>query len=90
GGEIDIIALDGKTLVFIEVKARGKNSLGSPFEAVDFRKAAKIERAAQAYIAQKNLYDIAARFDVAAVYLGESPIRVEIIKDAFQQSSSWA
>ena len=42
-GELDIIAKDGETLVFIEVKTRSNNAFGYPFEAVDSRKKHKLQ-----------------------------------------------
>lgn len=89
GGEIDIIALDGMTLVFVEVKARGDSSLGTPFEAVDFRKVARLEHAARLFIASKKLEDVCVRFDVVGVSLDTVPPRLELIRDAFHPASAW-
>ncbi len=66
-GEIDIIARDGAELVFIEVKTRSSLSFGSPAEAVTPRKQRQISRAAQWYLAEQQLFDVPARFDVIAV-----------------------
>lgn len=65
-GEIDIIAKDGKYLVFVEVKYRGTTACGSPFEAVDYKKQKKISKVAQ-YYCMKHGYDetMPCRFDVA-------------------------
>ncbi|WP_375489517.1 YraN family protein [uncultured Jatrophihabitans sp.] len=46
GGELDIVARDGATLVFVEVKTRSSRAYGLPAEAVDARKAARIRRLA--------------------------------------------
>lgn len=64
-GEIDLIALDGDTLVFVEVKLR--RGAFDPFEAVDARKQAQVSRAAFDYMRRRGLYDRPARFDVVAV-----------------------
>lgn len=66
-GEIDIIARDGSVLVFIEVKTRSGTSYGSPAAAVNTRKQRQISRAAQCYLAEHNLFDSPARFDVVSV-----------------------
>lgn len=83
-GEIDIIARDGAVLVFIEVKTRSGLGYGSPAEAVTARKQRQISRAAQWYLAEQQLFDVPARFDVIAV-LGNGPAadRIEHIDNAF-------
>lgn len=79
-GEIDIIAWDGKILVFIEVKYRKNLKMGSPLEAVDKRKQTTIRRVAAYYLYEKRLsFEMPVRFDVVGI-LGE---KIELIKDAF-------
>lgn len=69
GGEIDIIARDGKTLVYIEVKTRGQKTFGLPEEAVNRFKVRFLERAAKFYRAKrKNLPEL-ERIDVVSVDL---------------------
>ncbi len=86
-GEIDIIAMDGKTLVFAEVKTRASLLFGHPSEAVDQRKMHKIERAASHYISTRKA-DARARFDVISVSIGpDGEADVEHIKDAFELGS---
>ena len=82
-GEIDIIARDGESLVFVEVKTRRSSRFGSPFEAVDFRKQQQISRVALAFMTQHRCGEVPVRFDVIGVHLEESP-RVELIKNAFE------
>ncbi len=65
-GEIDIIARDGATIVFIEVKARMTRAFGSPLSAVDHRKRARIRAVAADYL-QFAAPDLKARFDVLAI-----------------------
>ena len=66
-GEIDIIAMDGSDLVFIEVKTRSGFNFGSPAAAVTTRKQRQISKAAQCYLAEQKLFDSPARFDVVSV-----------------------
>jgi putative endonuclease len=70
-GEIDVIALDGGTVCFIEVKTRRSEAAGGPEEAVDPRKVRRIVRASQAYRAAHRLHDTPVRFDVLAVRVQE-------------------
>jgi len=82
GGEIDIIAQDGKELVFVEVKTRKGQRFGHPFEAVDSRKRQRLVKAALAYMSEQGL-EMAARFDVIAVFSEKNAFRVEILHNAF-------
>ena len=63
-GEIDLIAKDGDTVVFIEVKARPSARMGRGMSAVHFDKQRRIRAAASAYLHQKKLNDLVCRFDV--------------------------
>ena len=82
-GEIDLVALDGQTVVFVEVKTRTGTAHGSPFDAVDGRKQRQIIRAARHFLAAKRLLDRPARFDVVGVWWeGDAP-RCELIRNAF-------
>lgn len=84
-GEIDIIAKDGVTLVFVEVKTRSDSAFGSPAAAVTIRKQRQICRAAQCYLAEHGLFGTPARFDVIAIYLGKNGRQhIELITDAFE------
>jgi putative endonuclease len=68
-GEIDIIAWDGATLVFVEVKTKGQTAFGVPQAMVHGRKQQKIVSAAMTYIQQRAIQGVALRFDVVAVTL---------------------
>ena len=82
-GEIDLIATNGGTLIFIEVKARTDDAKGTPAAAVDERKQARIRRAAEWYCARYRTQDRSVRFDVVAIS-GRGPSRrIELLKDAF-------
>ncbi|NIM89610.1 MAG: YraN family protein [Candidatus Aminicenantes bacterium] len=83
-GEIDIIAYDGKTLVFVEVKARKSQKFGSPEEAVTSWKQRQIKRVAQGFLAQNNLQDTECRFDVLSLSFNEkNGHQIKHLKDAF-------
>lgn len=66
-GEIDIIAQDGKVIVFVEVKRRSTLAFGRPIEAVDARKQQKIRKVAEFYLMIKHKSENDARFDVIEV-----------------------
>jgi putative endonuclease len=87
GAEIDLVALDRETLVFIEVKARSSHRYGAPEEAVDRNKRRFLIRAARAFLKRKGLLGRARRYDVAAVELdGEGmPGAVRWTTDAFSE-----
>lgn len=78
-GEVDIIAKDGNTLVFLEVKSRESCAFCRPCEAVDMQKQNKIKRVAISYLKYKNLNNVDVRFDVIEI-LGDE---VNYIKNAF-------
>ena len=67
GGELDLVARDGKVLVFIEVKTRTDLEKGNPVEAVTPAKQRKLVRAAEAYIAFRPPIDLDVRFDVIGI-----------------------
>lgn len=69
-GEVDLIAQDGETLVFVEVKARSSSSFGPAESAVDRRKQRRIVKAALAYL-QRRREEHPVRFDVVAIQGGE-------------------
>lgn len=66
-GEADIVAFDGDTLCFIEVKTRRGAEKGFPEEAVDARKRAKYEKIAACYLKEHEYVDVHVRFDVIAI-----------------------
>ncbi len=84
-GEIDLIAREGKTLVFVEIKTRSSSDYGLPQDAVDRFKQKKMIEVARSYLAERHLTeDIPARFDVVAIHLTPTGPDIELIKDAFQ------
>jgi len=89
-GELDIIALDGRTIVFVEVKTRTSADAGHPAEAIDARKQRRMTQAALAYLKAKRLLENSARFDVIAITWStttRTPI-IEHYKNAFEATGS--
>lgn len=78
-GEIDLVARDGKYLVFCEVKYRSGCGSGHPLEAVDLRKQKILSRCALYYLTGKGLQDVPCRFDVVSMMDDE----ILVIKNAF-------
>ncbi len=84
-GELDIVAREGKTLVFVEVRSRRDDRLGSPEESVDARKQAKLVALAEAYLAELPEPPAACRIDVVVVEVRAGVVRrLELIRDAVQ------
>jgi len=83
-GEVDLIAKDGETLVFIETKTRKGASLAYAKEAVDARKRRQLSRVALAFMKANNCCEVKSRFDVVAVSLQGKHERIEVIKNAFE------
>ena len=79
--EVDIIAIDGNELVFIEVKARAHDRFGYPEESVDDAKQEAIQSVAEAYISNEG-WNGDIRFDIIAITFSESPPVYHMI-DAF-------
>ena len=88
GGEVDIIAWDGPTMVFIEVKTKGQTAFGAPQAMVHGRKQKKIVHVAMVYVQQHQMQEVNIRFDVVAItLLPGSPPEVTHVPGAFTPSS---
>lgn len=84
-GEIDLVALDGAVVVFVEVKTRSGVRYGLPAAAVTPRKQARIARAALSYLTRFRLHDRTCRFDVVEVRRGpRGELSADHIRDAFR------
>jgi putative endonuclease len=81
-GEIDLIAKDGDTIVFIEVKARNSDKFGSPLESITPSKQKKIVAVARGYLMVNNIVDTDLRFDVIAIDKSTDPPTIEHLKNA--------
>ena len=84
-GEIDLIALDRDTVVFVEVKFRTGTDRAAPLLAVNFKKREDVAKAAALYMARRGLLGRPVRFDVIGITWGAdgSELRVEHVENAF-------
>lgn len=83
-GEIDIIAYDGETLCFVEVRYRKQNTFGGATASVDINKQRKLIKAASLYLQQNNLTNkVACRFDVFAIQGEVNRLEFNWLKNAF-------
>ncbi len=81
GGEVDLVTLDGETLVFVEVRARQSLAFGYPEETVGWRKRRRLVQAARVFLTRYPQHGARpCRFDVVAFY-GD---RIHLITDAFR------
>lgn len=79
-GEIDLVAQQGSTLVFVEVRARASRSFGGAAESIGFAKRRKLIAAANLFLAAREL-DGACRFDAVLIEDGK---RTRWVRDAFR------
>jgi putative endonuclease len=80
--ELDIIAMDNKTMIFVEVKTRSDDRMGRPEEAVDTRKRGLMIKAAIAYM-HISRHDWAIRFDIIGIVIKDDVPYIDHIQDAF-------
>jgi putative endonuclease len=83
GGEIDIVAVDGATVVFVEVKARDGSAFGGGSEAVTALKRHRLTATARDFLARHRLEARPCRFDVVAIDVSSGAPRLEVIRNAF-------
>ena len=84
-GDIDIVALDGRTVVFVEVRSRSDHAHGHPAETVGHAKQRRIAELATAYIHRHRLHDCSVRIDVVTVtFATDSRPVVEHFQNAFE------
>lgn len=82
-GEIDIIAYDRETLVFLEVKSRRSHKFGFPEEALTSAKQKQLKKVALGYCTLHNIQDVECRFDVISLTYDDEGYTVSHIKNAF-------
>ena len=78
------VALDDGVIVFVEVRSRRGDLLGTPLESVDGRKQARVARVAQHFCAARGWIDRDARFDVIGIRFDREPPAVEHVRGAFE------
>jgi putative endonuclease len=83
-GEIDVVAWQGATLLFVEVKTRSSAQFGEPEGAVDLEKQQKLIRAGRDYARRANVEWERTRFDIVSVVVEKPRVRIEWIRDAFR------
>lgn len=85
-GELDLVAVDGRTVVFIEVKTRTSHDAGHPADAVDAAKQRRLTRLALSYMKRHDLLECSARFDVVAITwpAGRGQPTIEHFQNAFE------
>jgi putative endonuclease len=82
-GELDIVARDRGTLVFVEVKSRATRNFGEAVEAVTGLKRRRMMRLALEFVSRHRLGDCACRFDVVAVHFEDGRSAIEVFENAF-------
>jgi putative endonuclease len=85
-GEVDLVATDGDTLAFIEIKTRRGRPIDYVKEAVNARKMRQISKVALFYMKANDCCETKARFDVVAVSIAGDRPEIEVIKNAFEMS----
>jgi len=83
-GEIDLIAREGRELVFVEVRSRRSDWRGSALESVTARKQAQVARVARYFLAANGLGECESRFDVIGIDFGAEPPGIDHIRGAFE------
>ncbi len=82
-GELDIVARDGATLVFVEVKARTGQVFGTAAEAVTPLKQMRMTRLADEYLMKHHIHECPCRFDVVSIHFDAGAADIEVIQNAF-------
>ena len=84
GGELDIVARDGATIVFVEVKAREGHEFGDASEAVTAWKQRTMTRLAVDYVTRHHLTGCPCRFDVVSIHFEDGMPVIEVFRNAFE------
>jgi len=85
-GEIDIVAREGETLTFVEVRTRRGDCFGTPEESITLAKQAKLVELAQSYLQEAKLEEVDWRIDVVAIEMGK---RGEVKRVALIRNAVW-
>ena len=84
-GELDIVALDGETVAFVEVRSKKEGSFGPPGASINGEKSRRITRAAWNFLTKKGIRDRDCRFDVVSIVYqeGMKAPQISLFKNAF-------
>jgi len=86
-GEIDIVAKEDESIVFVEVKTRCSTDFGLPEEALSYDKKRRLSKLALGYLAHRRIKDTNCRFDVVSILMDNKKVskvkHIELIKNAF-------
>jgi putative endonuclease len=86
-GEIDIVAKENESIVFVEVKTRCSTDFGLPEEALSYDKRRRLSKLALGYLAHRRIKDTNCRFDVVSILMDTNKVRkvnhIKLIKNAF-------
>jgi putative endonuclease len=90
-GEIDLVALDGQTVVFVEVRSTESEDTARPAESVDGKKQSRLTEAALDFLRRRRLLDHSARFDVLILAwpAGQREPMIEHYRQAFEAAGRW-
>jgi putative endonuclease len=81
--EVDVITMDGSTLVFVEVKTRSSRDYGQPLESIGRKRIHRLRQAAELYLKRERLKGVSVRFDAVSVQMVDGKHVVEVVKNAF-------
>lgn len=82
-GEIDIVALDGEMVVFVEVRSKSNDRYGTAEDTISLKKQRFLYRAAEQFLLKEDMSERICRFDVVTVSFGQDS-RIKWYKDAFR------
>ncbi len=88
GGELDIVARDGETLVFVEVKTREGDAFGDGHEAVTALKRRRMTQIAIDYMMRHRLTGVPCRFDVVSIRVDGGRPSIELVQNAFDAAAT--
>ena len=88
GGELDIVARDGATLVFVEVKTRDGEAFGLGGEAVTALKQRRMTQLALDYMTRHRLDGVPCRFDVVSIRVEDGRRSIEVVQNAFDAAAT--
>lgn len=88
-GEIDLVAVEGRTVVFVEVKTRASDHSGAPAEAVDEAKQRRITRTALLYMKRHDLLEVSSRFDIISItWPAQGKPQIDHLRGAFEPTGT--